>query len=61
MTFNPVYDFVVGDSRYADFVKTCNEWRVKQIKIKFFPAVSVGITALVSIPMSYCIDDAAPY
>lgn len=37
-TFNPVYDFVNNDSRYASFVTTCNEWRVAKAAMKLMPS-----------------------
>jgi len=32
-----VHDFVTTDPRYANFVKTCNEWRVGKAQVKVMP------------------------
>ena len=38
-TFIPSYEFVNSDSRYADFIKTCDEWRLKTVRIKLTPTM----------------------
>lgn len=35
--FNPLYEFVNNDPRYADFIKTCNEWRMDKVTFKLTP------------------------
>lgn len=42
LTINPVYEFVNSDARYANFIKTCNEWRVAAIKMKMIPFTLVS-------------------
>jgi len=32
-----LYEFVNNDPRYADFIKTCGEWRLNKITFKLTP------------------------
>lgn len=38
LQFNAVYEFV-NDTRYTEFIKTCNEWRADKINFKVSPVI----------------------
>lgn len=60
---NPVHDFVTNDTRYADFIKTCNEWRVASVSYKITPnnVLSANLALGVNLVVAHCMDKAAPY
>lgn len=60
---NPVYEFVNNDPRYADFIKTCNEWRVMDVRFKVTPVniLSANLSTVVNMAVANCVDKAAPY
>ena len=62
-TLNPLYEFVNNDSRYASFIKTVDEWRLKTIRCKVTP-VSIAATTMsasASSQVVYAWDRGATY
>lgn len=60
-TLNPLNNFVSNDSRYATFIKTCDEFRLSYVRTKLSPVTITGVDATHSQMVIYAWDRSAPF